>query len=76
MMAAIDAEERQLEVVGPRWRPPSTVDVLRSLPFFHHLQEEEIGALLRGKVKLHTYKNQATVAPKGRWCCQQGCLGS
>ena len=37
---------RQLEVQGPTWRAPSVAEVLRSLPFFHHLPQAIFDALL------------------------------
>jgi hypothetical protein len=82
-MGAIDAEERQLEVAGPLWRPPTTAEVLRGLPFFKRLPELAMNTMLRGKVRLRSYRANSVVRPKGeprRWqaglpgagCCALG----
>ena len=47
---------RELELSGPTWRAPSVVEVLRSLPFLHHLPQVTAGMclslalVLRGEV--------------------------
>jgi hypothetical protein len=72
LMEAIDAEERQLEVAGPMWRPPTTAEVLRGLPFFRRLPELAMNTMLRGKVRLRSYRASSAVRPKGeRWALER-----
>jgi hypothetical protein len=42
----IQRRARQLEIQGPVWRAPSVREVLRGLPFFHHVPQSLFNWLL------------------------------